>query len=619
MALNGATLRAASGTTATSNVFSGPISVNAPSFIDTNGGNFTITGALSGTNTLTKIGASGNTLILNGDGTAFTGAIVGNAGTITVANGNALGSNTASVTLNNTTATFGGTGTRLNLTGDITVNNVPLIMNSTLSGLNEQRTSLTSTGNNTWNGPISVTGISPTGLSCDSGTFTVNGNVSGPQSGTFFLRGGAGTGTLNGTINIPNSNLFKTDNNTWVINSTGNSAAAMGVAVGTLQTGIANALPPTAILTMGQTSDSANPVLDINGFDQTVGGLAVLAVGGSKKITNTSGTLATLTVNIAATNATTFGGFGLITGNLGLVKTGAGSQALTSTQTYTGPTTVSGGTLSVSGSIATSSGVTVNNAGATFDAAAAQRVQALTVSAGQARVVSSPTKIALTVGDGTASTSQLSLTGGRLDLMTNGLAVDYAASDATTDAAAVTSVRGQVIAGFGVNKDWLGNGITSANAAADKSAKAIGYALASEVLPFANGATTDTFLGTTVDKSTAVARYTLAGDATLDGTVDFNDLVKLAQNYNTSVKDVTESWWNKGDFTYDGITDFNDLVKLAQNYNTALPTEPIPGATPGFEADLARAFASVPEPGTLSILGIGGIALLGRRRRRRLA
>jgi hypothetical protein len=92
--------------------------------------------------------------------------------------------------------------------------------------------------------------------------------------------------------------------------------------------------------------------------------------------------------------------------------------------------------------------------------------------------------------------------------------------------------------------------------------------------------------------------------------------VKLAQNYNTTVSAGSESWWNRGDFTYDGITDFNDLVKLAQNYNTSLPTEPIPGATPGFQADLARAFASVPEPGMLSVLGIGGIALLGRRRRR---
>jgi hypothetical protein len=276
--------------------------------------------------------------------------------------------------------------------------------------------------------------------------------------------------------------------------------------------------------------------------------------------------------------------------------------------------------LSVSGSVASSTGVTLNDT-ARYEAVNAQTVKALTVNGGQAKVLPGAVKIALTVGDGTQAVSQLSLTGGTLDLTTNGVAVDYAATDAAGDAAAVVSVRSQIIAGFGANKDWLGaNGITSANAIADKSGKAIGYALASEVLPFSSGGnptTTDTFMGSTVDKSTAVARYTLAGDATLDGTVDFNDLVKLAQNYNTTVSDSTESWWNKGDFTYDGITDFNDLVKLAQNYNTALPSEPIPGASAGFEADLARAFASVPEPGTISVLAIGALALLGRRRGRR--
>jgi ABC-type Na+ efflux pump permease subunit len=47
-------------------------------------------------------------------------------------------------------------------------------------------------------------------------------------------------------------------------------------------------------------------------------------------------------------------------------------------------------------------------------------------------------KIALTVGDGTQAASQLSLTGGKLDLQTNGVAIDYAAG--ANDAAALTSV-----------------------------------------------------------------------------------------------------------------------------------------------------------------------------------
>jgi hypothetical protein len=40
--------------------------------------------------------------------------------------------------------------------------------------------------------------------------------------------------------------------------------------------------------------------------------------------------------------------------------------------------------------------------------------------------------------------------------------------------------------------------------------------------------------------------------------------------------------------------DFNDLVKLAQNYNTSIPPAQIPGASDGnFDAELAAAFGQV--------------------------
>ena len=113
-----------------------------------------------------------------------------------------------------------------------------------------------------------------------------------------------------------------------------------------------------------------------------------------------------------------------------------------------------------------------------------------------------------------------------------------------------------------------------------------------------------------------LARYTLAGDATLDGQVDFFDLVRLAQNYGTTVSATTGNWWTHGDFTYDGIVGFNDLVKVAQNYNLHLLAGPpvASGATGAFEADLGRAFASAPEPGALVAAPVL-VAALARRRR----
>jgi hypothetical protein len=105
------------------------------------------------------------------------------------------------------------------------------------------------------------------------------------------------------------------------------------------------------------------------------------------------------------------------------------------------------------------------------------------------------------------------------------------------------------------------------------------------------------------------------GDATADGTVDFNDLAKLAQSYN-----VTDGQrrWSEGDFNYDGNVDFLDLSILAQNYNTSglQGAEAIPAGAPAdFAADWAAAVASVPEPSALALTALLLIPALKRRRR----
>jgi T5SS/PEP-CTERM-associated repeat protein len=121
------------------------------------------------------------------------------------------------------------------------------------------------------------------------------------------------------------------------------------------------------------------------------------------------------------------------------------------------------------------------------------------------------------------------------------------------------------------------------------------------------------FDGLPIGDTTIIVKYTLRGDANLDGSVGFADLVKVAQNYNNNSGLAS---WDIGDFNYDGNVGFADLVALAQNYNGALPSGPIAGAPDGFGQDLRAAFASVPEPA-----GVGGFALVAvglcHRRRRR--
>jgi autotransporter-associated beta strand protein len=283
----------------------------------------------------------------------------------------------------------------------------------------------------------------------------------------------------------------------------------------------------------------------------------------------------------------------------GITKVGTGRVVLGGVNTYTGPTLVTRGVLSVSGSIAESQGVTTAIEGI-FEVAASQSVKSLTLEDGTvARIMPGGTPKVLKTGALMLAPSII------LDVADGGLAVDYAAGSSPA-----ASIRSAIISGR-AEGTWTGTGIQSSVAAATP-ARAVGYGEASDVLGAAGG----DFMGTPVDGDTYLARYTIVGDATLDGRVGFADLVALAQNYNTSTGDVP---WNRGDFTYDGNVGFADLVALAQNYNSALPVGAIAGAPAGFDEELARAFARVPEPGALAMVGVATAALSLRRRRARVS
>jgi fibronectin-binding autotransporter adhesin len=559
---------------------------------------------------LSSIGQSSSdatNLILSGGGVLrYSGAVSTSTDRLMTVNGTGGGvdasgaagptltySNPGAVVMANTSTST--TSVNFTLTGSNAGDN---IFNPTLAdavdagGGKPVPTTLSKTGFGTWVLP-------------NANTFTGNVSVTG---GVLKVRNGGALGASSNTVSV--------------IDATANVNPASVVFDNPAGATVANNFATSGGGGGGQNPDGPGILHAVTNTTLT-GTLTNISGGGFSTYTADAGATLTITGTITNDQSRTLymagAGTGLISGviqngkgTMSLENRGPGTWNITGVQnTYTGGTTVTAGTLNVSGSIANSSGVTVN--GGAYQAASAQIVKALTVNGGVAAVTSTP-KIALTVGDGNASSNPITITGGSLDLQTNGVIVHYASGN---DTPVLQSVRGQIVAAFNTGgAAWTGSGITSTNAAASSS-NAVGYALASEVLPFTDGAN-DTFMGSPVDKNTVVARFTLAGDATLDGGVDFNDLVKLAQNYNTTVSTTTESWWNHGDFTYDGIVDFNDLVKLAQNYNTALPSQPIAGAPAVFEADLARAFASVPEPSgaLLSLIAAGGLSMVRRRRRK---
>jgi hypothetical protein len=176
------------------------------------------------------------------------------------------------------------------------------------------------------------------------------------------------------------------------------------------------------------------------------------------------------------------------------------------------------------------------------------------------------------------------------------------------------SPRG-AIAGAYAGGTWGGQGITSSYAATHPGT-AIGYAYAMDLLGNTQNPA-GTILGETVGPTAVYLRLTQAGDANLDGVVNFGDLLLLAKSYGKA------SGWYRGDFNYDGVTNFADLLILAKNYNGSMPGAPwaVGSPSPAFQADLAAAFAgaAVPEPSALGGGALVAAAMAMRRGRRRAA
>lgn len=93
-----------------------------------------------------------------------------------------------------------------------------------------------------------------------------------------------------------------------------------------------------------------------------------------------------------------------------------------------------------------------------------------------------------------------------------------------------------------------------------------------------------------------------AGDADIDGDVDFDDLLALAQSYG-----LPNSAWRQGDFNGLGGVDFDDLLALAQNYGANASV-----ANSQFASDWALAQTLVPEP-IAAVLPLAGLLLRRRR------
>jgi autotransporter-associated beta strand protein len=310
----------------------------------------TINSVLAGSQGLAIVGVSGSaqSLVLGGSNT-FTGntVISGSGGTnvnITT-RPTALGSGTVFLSVSNPGLVNVLTATNMNFSNPI------VFVGGTAGG----RQALTASG--TLSGPISITGTIPAqhGIQTPSVTGTsllVSGNITGTTTAPISFRANSSgaTITFSGTYNNPAAALdINSGNLNLVITSTGHSYASLAMNAGTITLGTNAALSGTSAAIF---TSAASPTLALNGFNATIAGLTgTFAASGTATIRNGAG-LGSNSVLTLANLSGTNNFFGQIidgaAGTLALVFDAPGRrQVLSGTNSYSGGTTVVGGTLQV--------------------------------------------------------------------------------------------------------------------------------------------------------------------------------------------------------------------------------------------------------------------------------
>ncbi|HEX4053121.1 MAG TPA: autotransporter-associated beta strand repeat-containing protein [Tepidisphaeraceae bacterium] len=277
-----------------------------------------------------------------------------------------------------------------------------------------------------------------------------------------------------------------------------------------------------------------------------------------------------VTVNNSAGNYT-ISGTGGIAGSGSLTKSGSDSLILSTVNTYSGGTTVTAGTLvaAVNGALPDGS---------------------LSITGGG---------VQLAAGTGATTLTSLSISGGgTLDIGNNHVIISDPGGSVDS------TIRAYLSAGYN-NGNWNGTSATAGTiitSAATGTKYGIGYA------DGADGGISG------ITSGQLEVKYTLYGDANLDGSVNSIDFGDMAANFGKSGK-----VWDQGDFNYDGTVNSIDFGLLAGNF----------GKSVGGNADVSSAdwaaldafaaanglMADVPEPATTGLVVVGLFGVLARRRR----
>jgi fibronectin-binding autotransporter adhesin len=203
---------------------------------------------------------------------------------------------------------------------------------------------------------------------------------SGINGGGSLAKDGADTVTVSGVVNLGGD--VNVDGGTLALTNGSNSIGGDINVTGTLRLGATGAAGGATINMLGSSVDYADGVTNASAIN----------------IDSNSSQL-----NVDAGSATQSGVISETDGPRPLEKTGAGTLTLSAANTFTGPMTITGGTLTVTGGAALADAVAVNVAGgATFNVAQSEAIGSLAGVAGSSATIAAGQT--LTTGGNNAST-----------------------------------------------------------------------------------------------------------------------------------------------------------------------------------------------------------------------
>ncbi len=438
-----------------------------------------------------------------------------------------------------------------------------------------------------------------------TGTFTQSGGSNNAGSLAIGLRPGS-----SGTYNLTAGSLSA---NAETVGLLGVSNNANGFEGSIIQSGGIN-----NVGTLTFYSGSINPteyllsggILAVSGSENILGFSSLLGSADTAGFLQSGGlnSAASLSIDANFTNNQT-AIFNLEGGTLSIAKT-----ATVATTSGTASFTQSGGLFTAANLVVSTLSTFMQNAGAASIGSLSNGGNIFIGTGGNLTVNSSFSQTAgqtnvngrLTLqGGGTINGGTLQIGGnGVVDITNSSLAINYG-SPANDP---VATIFGYLVNGYNGGA-WTGTaGIISTTAQTQGGpALSVGYV----------DGNTDT--GTAAGPNQILIKYTLAGDANLDGVVNFADLVAVVQNFNKGGTD-----WAQGNFLYAASTNFDDLVTVVQNFNKVL--------TPAASSEVPQGGKSIalgpsigihstavvaPEPSIFGITAFGAMSLLRRRRTKR--